>query len=120
MNKGTKIGIAVMIISSLFLSTGQLFFKYGSGSFKWNIMSIITNYNYFFALCFCGIGAVLLIIALKFGDLSVMFPLVSISYIFVILISYFILHEDLGLLKLFAIGFIAFGVTLITKGDENG
>ncbi len=120
MDKKTKIGIAIMVLSSIFLTIGQYFFKLSSKTFQLNIPSLLTNYNLFFALCTCGIGAVLLIIALKFGDLSVIFPLVSITYVFVIIMSYLVFNEIINTFKIVAIAFIVAGVIFITRGTKNG
>lgn len=120
MHKNTKLGIIIMILSSIFLTLGQYFFKLSSKTFELNIPNIITNYNLFFALCACGIGAILLIVALKFGDLSVIYPLVSITYIFVIIMSYFAFNEIINTYKIVAIAFIVTGVIFITKSDNHG
>lgn len=82
-------------------------------------MSLITNYNLLLGLFLYGIGAALFILALKFGDLSATYPLVSLTFIWVMLISSVILKENINGFKISAIVFIIIGVVAITKGDKN-
>ncbi|MBI2112755.1 EamA family transporter [Candidatus Woesearchaeota archaeon] len=108
-----------MLFCTLFTASGQLFFKYSSEKFQWNFMSLITNYNLLLGLFLYGIGAALFILALKFGDLSATYPLVSLTFIWVMLISSVILKENINGFKISAIVFIIIGVVAITKGDKN-
>src|SRR3989344_6489309 len=98
-------GIVLMLFCTIFTASGQLFFKYSSEKFQWNFMSLITNYNLLLGLFLYGIGAALFILALKFGDLSATYPLVSLTFIWVMLISSFILKENINGFKISAIAF---------------
>ena len=120
MKKRTKIGLVIMFICTLFTALGQLFFKYGSLTFEWNLFKIVTNYNLILGFFFYGIGALLLIIALKYGDLSTMYPLISLTFIWVFLISVFVFNEIINSFKINAVILIIFGVILIAGGDSNG
>tara|TARA_Y100000310_G_C20563944_1_gene754506 strand:+ start:305 stop:712 length:408 start_codon:yes stop_codon:yes gene_type:complete len=116
----TKIGILIMLVCTLFTATGQLFFKYGSQTFRLDIVSLLTNYNLILGFTLYGFGALLLIVALKFGELSVIYPFVSLTFIWVMMVSFWILGETLNNLKIGAVIFIVFGVTLIARGGKNG
>ena len=59
-----------------------------------------------------------MIIAFKFGSLSVLHPMMSIGYIIALLIGYFLLDEDITKFKIIAIIFILIGVVLMGVGDE--
>ena len=65
-----------------------------------------------------GIGAVSMIIAFKFGSLSVLHPMMSIGYIFALIIGYFWLEEALTITKIVGITSILIGVALMGMGDE--
>jgi drug/metabolite transporter (DMT)-like permease len=119
MNKNLKVGILIMLICTLFTAAGQLFFKYGSESFKWNIIELITNYNLILGFVLYGIGALLLIIALRFGELSVIYPFVSLTFIWVTVISFWFLGEQINNFKIGAVIFIVLGVSLIAWGSND-
>lgn len=118
MDKNLKLGILIMLLCTFFTAAGQLFFKYSSESFQWNL-SLLTNYNLLLGFFLYGLGALLLIIALKFGDLSVIYPIVSLTFIWVMLISVWFLGEKITNFKIGAVIFIIFGVILIARGSNG-
>ena len=64
--KKNKKGIILMLISSLCVCIGQLFWKlYASGS----ILFLILGFAFY------GVGALIMIYAYKFGNLSVLQPM---------------------------------------------
>jgi undecaprenyl phosphate-alpha-L-ara4N flippase subunit ArnE len=65
-----------------------------------------------------GIGALLMMVAYRFGNLSVLHPMLSMNYIFTIMIARFILGEDITLIKLAGTLIIIFGVVMIGGGDN--
>ena len=65
-----------------------------------------------------GIGAVSMIIAFKFGSLSVLHPMMSIGYVFALIIGYFWLGEAITVTKVVGITSILIGVALMGMGDE--
>lgn len=109
-----------MLICTLFTSAGQLFFKYGSKTFQWDVVELMTNYNLILGFILYGVGALMLVMALKFGNLSAIYPFVSLTFIWVMLISAWFLGEQINNLKIGAVVFIVLGVILIAKGDDNG
>jgi len=66
-------------------------------------------------LCY-GISLILFIIALTGGEVSVLYPMVSISYIWVAFLSMKLLNEKMNLYKWMGILFIIFGVSMIGIG----
>ena len=59
-----------------------------------------------------------MIIAFKFGSLSVLHPMMSIGYVVALFIGYFLLGESITIFKVIAIAFILIGVILMGVGDE--
>jgi uncharacterized membrane protein len=95
---------------------GPIFMKRASSIFSFNPLRIIKNYNLIIGVVFYAIGTILFIPALKGGELSVLYPLVSTSYIFVSLYSVKMLKEKMNLLKWCGIVLIIVGVTFIGLG----
>ena len=107
MKKNIK-GIILMIMAAFLTSIGQLFWKLSQGN---NLKWLIIGFS-----CY-GIGAVLMIVAFRFGSLSVLHPLMSTGYIFAIFFGTLILHEKISLIQYVAILIIIIGITLIGGGD---
>lgn len=104
-----KIGIIMIITSAVITAFGQYFWKISEGS---KIIELLIGFSLY------GIGAILMIIAFKFGSLSVLHPMMSIGYVVALFIGYFLLEENITIFKVIAIIFILIGVTLMGVGDE--
>ena len=120
MKKDNKSNALVFIIvCTLFTSLGQIFWKKGADNLVLDLFSLITNWNLILGFVFYALGLILLVKALKYGDLSFVYPFISLSFIWVGLLSYFFLNEPITLFKWIAIGVIVIGVGLIGYGGDN-
>ena len=102
-------GIGLMAVSSLFVATGQLFWKLSSDR---GLGSLIIGFALY------AVGALLMILAYRHGSLSVLQPMISLNYIFAIMFAWLILDESLSAQKFIGIGVVIIGVVLIGGGDE--
>ena len=110
--------ILLVILCSLFTSPAQIFYKIGSAKLSWNFFSMITNYHIIIGLFLYGVGALLLVAALSKGELSVLYPIVATSYIWVAILSAIFLNENFDIYKLLGILTIVTGVTLVGVGSK--
>lgn len=60
-----------------------------------------------------------MMVAYRFGSLSVLQPMLSLNYVFSIVLSDFVLKETITLLKCIGVLIIISGVILIAGGDES-
>ncbi len=60
-----------------------------------------------------------MMVAYRFGSLSVLQPMLSLNYVFSIVLSAFVLKETITLLKCIGVLIIISGVILIAGGDES-
>ena len=107
--KKNKIGIMIIIFSAICTAFGQYCWKI------WEVKGLLTL---FIGFILYGIGAVSMIIAFKFGSLSVLHPMMSIGYVFALIIGYFWLGEAITITKIIGIIAILIGVALMGMGDE--
>mgnify|MGYP002639502239 CR=1 FL=1 len=108
--------IGLVLLATSLGSFGPLFLKKASGKLTLNLKSIFLNYHLIIGLIFYAIGTVLFIPALKGGELSVLYPIVALAYVWVSLISVKFLGEKMTQLKWMGIVLILMGVTLIGLG----
>lgn len=102
-------GIILMIVAALLTSVGQMFWKISQG----------TELKFLFlGFLLYGIGAILMILAFKYGSLSVIHPMLSFGYIFALVLGYFVLKENITINQYLGIIVIIIGVVLIGGGDE--
>ena len=105
--------MALAVLVTIIGTFGALFIKLGSRTFSFNLIAIIKNYKLMTGVALYVISNILFILALKGGDLSVMFPLLALGYIWIIPISVKFLGEKITTSKLIGIIFILVGVSLI-------
>lgn len=103
----------LIIIMSLFGAFAGLFLK--KASCKLEIKALILNYNLYLGGCLYLLAALINIYVLKFLDYSVVLPLTSLTYVFTMLISYFILKESISKNKIAGVFFIIIGAAIISK-----
>ena len=107
--------ILLVAFCALLGATGQVFFKLGSKTVSMDIVSWITNWKVILGLALYAIATIMFIVALKQGNLSILYPVIATSYIWVAIFSTVFLKEVFPLYKWFAIILILGGVALIVK-----
>ncbi len=112
--------ILITLFCALLASLGQTFFKIGSKTVNANLISWITNWRIILGMCLYGLSAILFIIALKHGKLSILYPIIASSYIWIMMISHFILKEQINYFNWIGVFLIICGVFMIAlKGGIN-
>lgn len=104
-----KVGMAIMIISAVCTAFGQYFWKSSHGT---NLLVM------FIGFVFYGFGALTMILAFRYGSFSVLHPMLSLGYVFGLIISTSLLGEAIDVYKIIGLLFILFGVTMVGVGDE--
>ncbi len=112
--------IITAVIQSGFLAVAQYFMKIGvekviDYSMTWAFFRSFLNWQLGLALLFYIIGMVIYLFLLKTYELSVVYPLTSISYIFTTLIAIFLLGEAVPVTRWIGILLVMLGVGLIAK-----
>ena len=89
-----KRAMTLMVLCTIFTSLGQILWKMGVNRIDFS--QIMTYFNIPFILGFVsyGLGAVLMIIAFRRGELSVLYPIVATSYVWVSVLSPRLFPED--------------------------
>ena len=109
--------IGLVILASLIGAFGPILLKKASEKKLSKISSLITNYALMGGVALYAIGTILFIPALKGGDLSILYPFVSLTYVWVSLLSVKFLGEKMNALKWFGITLIILGVSFIGFGS---
>mgnify|MGYP001561734834 CR=1 FL=1 len=86
--------ILLMILCTIFTSLGQILWKYGV--IKIDLADWLTVFNLPFVMGFLsyGIGAILILLAFKRGELSILYPIVATSYVWVSVVSPWLFPTD--------------------------
>ena len=109
--------LILLLIANLIGSYGAIQLKKGAVKFSFNLKKLIKNFNILFGVALYGVATVIYIFALKTGELSVIYPMVSMAYVFVALFSVKFLNEKMNKTRWIAIFIIILGITLIGLGS---
>lgn len=106
-------GIALMLISALFTCVGQLCWKLSAR--EESALFLLAGFALY------GCGALLMMLAMRFGELSVLHPMLSAGYILSILLGALVLGEGVTANKLLGIAVITAGLVCLStsKGAEK-
>ena len=101
--------IFLVILSTLLTATAQYFYKIGAD----RLPELWTNWPLAAGFIIYCTAALFIIISLKYADMSVAFPALATSFVWVSLISVFILNEVLSAVNWAGVGLIVAGVALL-------
>jgi len=110
--------IGLVISATLIGAFGPILLKKASAKKLSKISSLMKNYHLFGGVSLYAIGTMLFIPALKGGDLSILYPFVALTYIWVSLLSVKFLGEKMNLIKWGGITLIIVGVSFIGLGSR--
>lgn len=108
--RNNKKGILLMLASSICACIGQLMWKLSA---EQGLLIMLLGF------CFYGAGALVMIIAYRFGKLSVLQPMLSLNYVLSIILGAMVLKEQVTILKCIGVLIIISGVVLIAGGDAE-
>lgn len=115
----SKLAIGLVFFSTLITSGGQILFKFASQEIFPLTLSSLLNHFLIGGAILYALGAIILIISLKYGELSVLYPIYATSYIWVSLLSPVFFQDEMNLFKWMGIFIIIIGIYLVGKGGRK-
>lgn len=106
------VGIALMLVSALLTCCGQLCWKLSARG--GSPMFLLAGFGLY------GCGALLMMAALRFGELSVLHPMLSAGYALSVVLGALVLEEEITGSKLLGIAVITAGLVCLStsKGQR--
>jgi uncharacterized membrane protein len=118
-----KMNVIIIILSGILCaSLGQVFWKLGMNAVGAidnfsisGIVSMFLNPLVFLGLLMYGLSTIFWLIALSQKDLSYVYPFVALTFIIVLLLSKFLLHENVGLYRIVGTLIIIAGLIIVVN-----
>ncbi len=110
----SALSIILVNIGNILGAFGALFFKLASNTIT--IRNFFRSRKLMLGLFLYGTSAIVFIIALRGGELTILYPMVASVYVWVSLLSIWILKERMNAYKWIGILFILAGVSLVGIG----
>ncbi|MBI2102092.1 EamA/RhaT family transporter [Candidatus Woesearchaeota archaeon] len=116
----TKLWAALLVLfTTLLTSSAQILWKKGVATLAFDILGIITNYYIIGGILLYVVGGALLIISFRGGEVSVLYPIIAMSYIWVSLLSVRFLGEIMNPFKWIGVAAIIAGIACIGYGSKG-
>ena len=117
---------AALIVASctLLIAVAQLLIKIGANRLSHaglmaTLIGIFTIPPLFGGYCLYGVFTVLFVYALRHGEVSVLYPIIALGYVWVAILSALVFHESMNPLKILAIAIIVAGVAVLGWGGKS-
>jgi drug/metabolite transporter (DMT)-like permease len=105
--------ILIVAFCALLGAIGQVFFKLASGEITSSIFSWL-NWKLIIGLFLYGVATIIFILALRHGNLSILYPIIATSYLWVSAFAVLFLGETFPLFKWVGVLLIIIGVGIVT------
>jgi drug/metabolite transporter (DMT)-like permease len=109
--------IALVLVGSVIGSLGSIFLKSGANALTRNWKTVACNWRLVVGVVTYLLSSVLFVKGMSNGELSVLFPMVSLGYICTLLWSHLFFHERVTKAKLAGVGLILIGIVFLGFGN---
>ena len=101
-------------------AAAQVLMKTGANQMTHHgLLGMITNLPLMGGYCLYGLSTLLLVLALKDGELSLLYPIIALTYVWVTVLSFLIFHDQINPWKILGIGLIVTGVGVLGRGGRR-
>jgi len=97
----------------------QILFKLGVRNLVLTPMGLLTNLPLIGGCAFYGLFTIAMVLALREGELSMLYPIIALTYVWVTLLTYWLLKETPNMYKNMGIVTIVIGVAVLGRGSRK-
>ena len=113
-----------MFVQTLLGAGAQIFLKGGTQQQRGEgladiVVTIFSNPQMFTGYALYGLSAILMVAALKYGELSILYPIIAMTYVWVTILSVMIYSESVNLLKFVGLTSIVCGVAVLGMSSPS-
>jgi drug/metabolite transporter (DMT)-like permease len=112
--------VGLVFCCTILGAAAQILMKTGANRMAHpGVLGMLANLPLMAGYCLYGISTLLLVVALKDGELSLLYPVIALTYVWVTVLSFLIFHDDVNPWKLAGIVLIVLGVAVLGKGGKR-
>lgn len=113
-----------MTTCTLIGAAAQVFIKSGAGTIHAHglvptVLAMATSFNLVFGYSLYGLSAVLMVLALRHGELSILYPIIALTYVWVSILSVIVFHEHMSVARVAGVAIIVAGVGVLGMGSRQ-
>ena len=115
-----KQSVALVFLCTLSGAAAQIFMKLGANRIEHpSIMQLISNVPLMAGYALYGINTLMLALALKNAPLSLLYPIISLTYVWVTILSVMIFQESVNAYKICGLAIVITGVAVLGLGGKK-
>jgi uncharacterized membrane protein len=120
-DKAQRRAVLLVVFCTFVAAAAQILMKLGAEHSKTHpgLMGMITNPVLVLGYGLYAVVTVLIVVAFKDGELSVLYPILSLSYLWVTMLSFLVFHDTLNTDKLIGVAVIICGVAVLGQGTRK-
>ena len=120
-----RLALLLVLSCTVLGAAAQILIKMGSGalgehpSLMDTAVGIFTTPSLFAGYALYGINTVMLVLALRHGELSLLYPIITLTYVWVTGLSVYLFHDSVNLVKSLGIAVIVAGVAILGRAETS-
>ncbi len=115
----TPVSSMLLVFLASFLgSFGAVYLKSGAGRLHRELRTLVFNWRLALGVAFYLLSSFFFVLALRKGELTVLYPMVSLGYIWTLLWSRLFFKEAVTRTKVVGIGLVLTGIVLLSLGGR--
>ena len=124
--------IGLVLLCTVIGAAAQFLLRYGApdaveggligvltNAVEGGLIGVLTNWPLLGGYCCLALNTGLLVLALRNGQLSVLYPIIALTYVWVTILSPFFFGEIIDVYKVVGVGLIVLGVSFIGLGSRS-
>ena len=116
---GTPVSSMILVFGASFLgSIGAAFLKAGAERLHRDVRSLLTNWRLAMGVLTFVASSLLYLKGIKRGELTILYPMVSLGYVWTLAWSRLFFAEPITRGKLTGVGIIVLGIVLLALGNR--
>jgi drug/metabolite transporter (DMT)-like permease len=112
--------IGLVLLCTIIGAAAQIFLRYGAEHLTAaGLQGVLTNWTLLAGYVCLGANTALLVLALRDGQLSVLYPIIALTYVWVTILSPIFFGDLVNSYKIAGVFFIVLGVSFIGAGSRS-
>ncbi len=112
--------VGLVFVCTVLGAAAQILMKNGVNRMDhFSLIQAVQNLPLMAGYCLYGINTLLLMLALRDGELSMLYPIIALTYVWVTMLSTYFFDEHITLPKIAGIMVIVGGVTVLGKASSR-
>ena len=112
--------MVLVFVCTILGAAAQMLMKIGLGHLSHpGLMGYMTSLPLLGGYSLYGLNTVLMVFALRDGELSILYPIIALTYVWVMILSAVFFHESMNPFKLAGVAVVVAGVAVLGRGGQS-